>query len=140
MHEELARDYEVKPSSNRKFGFVVGLAFILVGCLRSYLHREFAFVSGLFVICGSALALAGAIAPAALAPLNRAWARLGLVLHSITNPVFLALIFGAAFVPVGLLMRAFGVDPMRRKSKSAKTNWIQRTRTSSTTETLKRPF
>jgi hypothetical protein len=86
------------------------------------------------------LVIAAVVAPAVLEPVNRSWARLGLVLHRITNPIFLGLMFGAAIVPVGLLMRAFGVDPMGRKAASGQTNWIVRAKKSSTKESLKRPF
>jgi hypothetical protein len=140
MHEELARDYEVPASSNRKFGFVVGGILLLFACVRAYLHGEFAIVSSVLAVCGSVLIVGGAAAPGLLEPANRGWMRLGLVLHKITNPIFLGLIYGGAFVPVGLLMRAFGVDPMGRRSRSPQTNWIQRSKKSSTTESLKRPF
>ena len=51
--------------------------------------------------------------PAALAPANRVWLRLGLVLYKVVNPVAMGLVFFATVVPIGLIMRVLGKDPLR---------------------------
>ena len=38
--------------------------------------------------------------------------KLGLLLHKVTNPIFLGAMYAIAIVPTGLMMRLFGVDPM----------------------------
>ena len=48
----------------------------------------------------------GLVAPARLAPLNRAWTALGLLLFKVVNPVVLGLIYLTTIVPIGLFMRA----------------------------------
>src|SRR5580658_5696528 len=50
---------------------------------------------------------------AALRPLNRLWLRLGLWLYGIVNPIVVALLFYSTMVPIGLLMRRCGKDPLR---------------------------
>ena len=65
------------------------------------------------------LILAALVKPDALEPANRGWNELGLVLHKITNPLFLGAMYAVAIIPTGLLMRVFGADPMglRRQRK-----------------------
>ena len=53
-------------------------------------------------------------------PLNRGWNKLGLILHKVTNPLFLGAMYAIAIVPTGLLMRAFGVDPMGLRARGAR--------------------
>jgi hypothetical protein len=71
--------------------------------------------------------VAALVRPALLAPLNRAWTRLGLVLHRIVNPVVMALVFYLAVTPTALLMRLLGKDPLRRRFEpEAESYWIER--------------
>ena len=65
--------------------------------------------------------------PRALAILNRIWTRFGLLLHNVTSPVALFLIYALAVIPVGLVMRVLGKDPLLRSYDSAaKSYWIPR--------------
>lgn len=65
--------------------------------------------------------------PGLLRPLNVAWTQFGLLLNRVTSPVLLALVFFLGVLPTGILMRAFGRDPMRRKrNPSAVSYWIVR--------------
>jgi len=65
--------------------------------------------------------------PRLLAPLNRVWFRLGLLLHHAINPVVMGLLYGAAIIPIGLFLRASGKDLLRlKRDHAAKTYWISR--------------
>jgi Saxitoxin biosynthesis operon protein SxtJ len=62
-----------------------------------------------------------------LSGLNRAWTKLGLLLFKVVNPVVLALIYLVTIVPIGLIMRACGHDPLRlKRDPSASTYWVKR--------------
>ena len=61
---------------------------------------------------GLVLIAAALIKPDVLEGANRGWMKLGLLLHKVTNPIFLGAMYVIAIVPTGLMMRAFGVDPM----------------------------
>lgn len=139
LHEQFVRQYEVEGSSNRRFGWVVGGLLLLFGCVRMYLHGIGPF-SGALASAGLILAAAAALRPEILGPANRAWAKLGLLLHKITNPVFLGLMFGGAIVPTGLIMRAFGADPMGQRRRDQETYWRKRNATGSTVKSLEQPF
>jgi hypothetical protein len=135
-HESFTREYAVQASGERQFGLVVGGLLVAIVLIRAALKQEFGGISGLFVACGCALIVLGLLRPLWLAPLNRWWQRLGLVLHKVTNPLFLGLIFFVAFVPIGWLMRLFGKDMLSR----SKTHWIERERPCSDANTIKQVF
>lgn len=77
----------------------------------------------------AALFLAAALAmPAALAPLNQLWTRLGAAMHRIVNPVVMGVLFYLVVTPFGLVLRMLGkgrADGMR-PDVSAVTYWIDR--------------
>jgi hypothetical protein len=139
LHEEFARDYQVEAASNQRFGLVVGAILLLFGCIRAGLHGEIAWFSALLGGIGLTLILAALIKPDVLAGANGGWNRLGLVLHKVTNPLFLGAMYAIAIVPTGLLMRAFGADPMNRK-RGGSTYWIAREKGGSTAQSLEKPF
>ncbi len=60
-------------------------------------------------------ALVFAVVLGGLAPLNRAWARLGLVLRRLSNPLVMAVIFYLAVMPTALVSPLAGKDPVRRR-------------------------
>lgn len=138
MHESFDREEEVQGSSDRSFGIVMAAFFALVG-LFPLLHgghvRWWALgVAAAFVAC----ALFWTVP---LRPLNRLWIKFGLLLSRIISPVILALLFYVTFTPIGLLMRAFGKDPMRRRrNKSATSYWIPRDPPGPAPETMKQQF
>lgn len=69
----------------------------------------------------------GYLAPKALAPLNRLWFRLGLALGAVIAPIVMALLFYTTVTPIGLVMRAFGHDALRRRCPvQTKSYWIER--------------
>jgi hypothetical protein len=140
LHEEFAREYEVEGANNKRFGLVVGGILALFACLRIYLHSELGSVAIILGIAGFGLMGAAVVFPDRLTPLNRAWARLGLLLHKVTNPLFLAVMYFLAIIPTGLMMRAFGVDPMARRIDKNGNYWVKRSNGSSTAESLGQPF
>lgn len=80
----------------------------------------------LFSIAG-AFAFVTVAAPQLLQPLNRLWMAFSEVLHSIVNPIVLGAMFFLVITPIGMAMRAFGRDPMRRGfDKALDTYWILR--------------
>ena len=125
MHEHAPRHIApVESSSNRSFGLVFTGFFLIVGLLPLlYGHslRIWALaLAGVFLV--TALA-----APSLLAPLNRLWTKLGLLLHRIVSPIALGILFFGVVTPTGLLMRLLGHDPLRlRLDKTATTYWIVR--------------
>ena len=110
--------------SERSLGRVFAVAFLLWAGLRWYQGRP--HVELLLVIAALFLLLAYA-APRLLRPLNFGWMRLGHLLFLVVSPVVLAILFFGTIMPVALLMRALGKDPLRlRRDRAASTYWIAR--------------
>ena len=90
MHENLNREEEVKVSSDQSFGIVFALVFLAVGVWVVSGGQS----KGWFFFVSAALFLVVAIArPSILGPLNRAWAKFGLLLGRVINPVILGVVF-----------------------------------------------
>ncbi|WP_155253687.1 hypothetical protein [Bradyrhizobium japonicum] len=63
--------------------------------------------------------------PAWLSLPNSLWLKLGLLLHRLVSPVIMAILFYGTILPIGLLMRALGKDPLRlRLEKDVKSYWL----------------
>ena len=140
LHEEFSREHAVEAASNKRFGLVVGAILLVFGCIRAYLHGEIGWLAGVLGGIGLALIVAALIKPDVLEPANRGWNKLGLLLHKVTNPLFLGAMYAIAIVPTGLMMRAFGVDPMGMRRERKDTFWIARGKTGSTAQSLEKPF
>lgn len=62
-----------------------------------------------------------------LAPLNRAWMKLGAAMHMVVSPVIMGIMFFGVFTPMGWVMRRFGWDAMHRAwDPAAKSYWVRR--------------
>ncbi|TMJ01356.1 MAG: hypothetical protein E6G97_15830 [Alphaproteobacteria bacterium] len=140
LHEEFSREHAVEAASNKRFGLVVGGIAVAFGSVRTYLHGEIGWLAGLLGGVGLVLIIAALLKPDVLEPAHRGWMKLGLLLHKITNPIFLGGMYLIAIVPTGLMMRAFGVDPMGLRRERGETYWITRGKSGSTAQSLEKPF
>ncbi|MCC6217606.1 MAG: hypothetical protein IT376_22295 [Polyangiaceae bacterium] len=81
---------------------------------------------------GALLGLASWRRPALLVPVSRVAGRLARRIGRVTTPVALVLLYLAVLVPVGLLLRAFRVDPIgRRRAPPGASYWRSRSPTRS---------
>jgi hypothetical protein len=123
-HEDLSREQIVKSSSNRAFGLVFSIVFLVVA-VWPLLHRNPVRWWALGICAGILTIALGH--PSLLALPNRLWTRLGLLLGHIVSPIALGLLFYAVLMPVGLLMRWAGKDPLRlRADPTAESYWVTR--------------
>ena len=138
LHEDLAREDDVVGPSDRGFGLTIAAVCGVVGVVRLVLGHAYAE----WWLAGAAALLVLAFAwPAALAPLNRLWLRLGLVLYKVMNPLVMGLVFFTTVVPIGLLLRAVGKDPLRlRREPAAASYWIRREPPGPEPDTMKQQF
>jgi len=95
-----------------------------------------------WALAAAAVFLVLAIArPALLAPLNRAWLRLGLLLHRVMSPVVLAAVFYLVITPTGLLMRLARSRPLELGFDAhARSYWTERQPPGPEPETMTRQF
>lgn len=113
-----------KLGSDRSFGLVMAVAVGIIGGWHLYHHRLWAW--GLLFIALAFLIFALTV-PSLLAPLNRWWQRLGLIMHAVMTPIIMGILFVGVFVPIGGMMRLLGARPLQlRYRPDQSTYWIGR--------------
>jgi hypothetical protein len=107
----------LSPAEGRKFGLLVGGAFLVIAGVLWYRgHQTAAWVAlGL----GGPLILAGLAVPGRLGPVYRAWMALAVAISKVTNPIFMGIIFFLVLTPSGLIARLLGHRPLVRQRGSA---------------------
>jgi hypothetical protein len=138
LHEDLQREEEVIGSSDRSFGITFGVIFALIAAVKLWLGSAGTIYWLLAALVTFALAF---FWNAPLRPLNRLWFRLALVLHVVVTPIMMGLLFYLMVVPIGLLMRVLGKDPLRlRRDPQVESYWIARTEDGTAPERMKNQF
>ncbi len=123
-HENLEREHTVEGSSDRSFGIVFAVVFLIIGCWPLVSGGGLRWWS---MGIAAAFALIAAVAPAVLATPNRLWLKFGLLLGKIVSPIALGILFYLILAPVGFLVRLSGKDPLRLKlDPKAGSYWIDR--------------
>jgi hypothetical protein len=145
FHEDYGRKEAIKGSSDRGFGLTVGGILLAIAAVRAGLElwdgAAPGRVEGVLAGIGALLVIFGLLAPALLAPLNRAWTGLGLLLFKVVNPVVLGLIYLTTIVPIGLWLRLRGRDLLSlRLDEQAASYWVVRAPPGPAPETMVRQF
>ena len=103
----------ITPRTLRSFGLLVGGAFAVIGLWprvwRGEPPRLWALVLAVL------LAGFGLVLPRALRHPYRGWMALGHALGWVNTRILLGLVFYLVVTPMGIVMRLFGKDPMRRR-------------------------
>ncbi len=138
LHEDLAREEDVVGPSDRSFGLTLATVCGVIGAIRLVLGHSYA---EWWLLAAALLLSLAFLWPAVLAPLNRLWLRLGLLLYKVINPLVMGLVFFTTVVPIGLALRAFGKDPLRlRREPTATSYWIRREPPGPDPDTMKHQF
>ena len=114
---------EVKLSSNRNFGVVFFIVFLLIGLYPLLKGNDLRIWS--LIISFIFLAL-GLINSRILTPLNRLWFKFGLLLGKFISPLIMGIIFFIVVTPIGIIMRLFKKDLLNLKFNEKETYWIEK--------------
>ena len=113
----------IKISSNRSFGIVFFIVFLLIGTyplINNESIRIWSLVISLIFL------VLGFINSNLLSPLNKLWFEVGIFLGKIISPIVLGVIFFLVVTPTSLLMRLFQKDLLNLKYNKNKSYWIIR--------------
>ena len=137
-HEFGASHDEIETASDRSFGIVFAVAFALLAIYLAWRSSGWWAVS----LGASAAFLVLAFArPALLAPFNRLWTKLGLLLGAIVAPIIMGIIYFAVITPMALIARLIGKDFLRlRRDPVAPSYWLPRQDPELTPERLRDQF
>ena len=137
-HELDSRTGHVEFSSNRSFGLVFAAVFALIAAAQYWKGRWWWIA---FLIAALGILFVTLFNSDLLAPLNRAWGKLGIFLGKIVNPIVLGLIFYLVITPLGLVRGALGLDRLRlKKSSVGPSNWISRNAKVASAEDFRHQF
>ena len=124
MHETLNREEGIKVSSDRSFGIVFFIVFVVAGTWMLLKGQS----AGWLMLVSSIILLVITLArPSILGSLNRAWFKFGLLLSRVVNPLILGVVFFLVITPMAVTRRLLGKDSLNLKFKSSlKSYWINR--------------
>ena len=126
-------------SELRRFGLLMaGMIGAVLGLLLPWTF-DASWPAWPWLLAG-AFAVAALVRPAVLAPVHQAWMGFAHLLGWVNTRLVLGLVFFLLVTPLGLLLRATGWDPMRRRLEpDASTYRIPRDRAPAPSD-LERPF
>ena len=114
---------DVKIGSNRSFGIVFFVVFLLIS-IYPLINDESIRIWSLIV---SLIFLSlGIINSNILSPLNKLWFKFGILLGKIISPLIMGIIFFLVVTPIGIFMRLIGKDLLNIKYNNGKTYWIDK--------------
>ena len=114
---------DIKISSNRSFGIVFFIVFILIAFYPLINQGEIRIWSVLISLFFFFLCI---INSKILTPLNKVWFKFGIFLGKIISPIVMGLIFFLVVTPIAFLMRMLNKDLLNLKSSKNNSYWIEK--------------
>ena len=114
---------DIKISSNRSFGLLFFLVFLLISIyplLNGGNLRHWSLIISIIF-----LAL-GILNSKILTPLNKVWFKFGLFLGTIVSPIIMSIIFFFVVTPISFVMKVLGKDILNLKQNNNNTYWIKK--------------
>ena len=120
----MASKSKIKISSNRSFGLVFFVVFLIIALWPLKSGEEFRLWS---LVLSIIFFILGIINSKLLTPLNRLWFKFGIFLGAIVSPIIMGIVFFLVVTPTGVFMRLLGKDLLKTiKVKNISTYWIKR--------------
>ena len=115
---------KIKTSSNRSFGLVFFVVFLIVA-LWPLKHEEDIRLWSLAL--SIIFFILGILNSKLLTPLNKLWFKFGIFLGSIVSPIIMGVVYFIVVTPTGVFMRLLGKDLLKTsKEKHTSTYWMKR--------------
>ncbi len=114
---------DVKISSNRSFGIVFFIVFLIIALYPLTYNGE---IRVWLAITALIFLLLGLLNSKILSPLNKLWFKFGIFLGKIISPLIMGIIFFIVVTPIGLIMRLFGKDVLNLKYNKNHSYWIEK--------------
>jgi len=114
---------EIKISSNRSFGIVFFIVFLLIALYPLLKGNDLRIWS---LVISFIFLIFGLINSKILTPLNRLWFKFGLLLGKFISPLIMGIIFFIVVTPTGIIMRLFKKDLLNLKYNKKESYWINK--------------
>ncbi|MDC1152292.1 SxtJ family membrane protein [Candidatus Pelagibacter ubique] len=116
-------DKKIKIGSNRSFGVVFFIVFLVVALLPLLNGNSIRIWS---IILSLIFLILGLLNSNILSPLNRIWFKFGIILGSIVSPIVMSLVFFLVVTPTSLILRLFRKDILSLKKNNNSTYWVKK--------------
>ena len=114
----------IKIGSNRSFGIVFFVVFILIGFYPLLNDGNLNIIS---ILIGIIFLILGILNSRFLTPLNKIWFKFGIFLGQIISPIVMGIIFFLVVTPIAFIMRVLGKDVLKLKKNTDNSYWIKKT-------------
>ena len=114
---------EIKINSNRSFGIVFFVVFLLIALYPLLKGNDLRIWS---LVISFIFLVLGLINSKILTPLNRLWFKFGLLLGKFISPLIMGIIFFIVVTPIGIIMRLLKKDLLNLKYNKKETYWIDK--------------
>ena len=115
---------KIKISSNRSFGLVFFVVFLIIALWPLKSGEDFRLWSLTLSII---FLILGILNSKFLTPLNKLWIKFGFFLGAIVSPIVMGIVYFLVVTPTGLFMRLLGKDLLKKdKVKNVSTYWLKR--------------
>ncbi len=117
------KNKDIKIGSNRSFGIVFFVVFLIIGLWPFLKNQELRIWS---IAISIIFLILGLINSKLLTPLNKIWFKFGIILGNFIAPIVMGLVYFFVVTPTGLLMKIFKKDLINLKKNNDKTYWIEK--------------
>ena len=118
------KNTEIKIGSNKSFGIVFFIVFLLIAIYPLINNGELRIWS---LVVAIIFLILGLINSKVLTPLNKLWFKFGLLLGKVVSPLIMGIIFFFVVTPTAFIMRIIGKDLLNLKFNNKKSYWIEKT-------------
>ena len=113
---------DIKISSNRSFGIVFFVVFLLIALYPLSYSGEIRIWS---IVLSLIFLTLGLLNSKILTPLNKIWFKFGILLGKIVSPLIMGAIFFLVVTPIGIILRLMGKDVLNLKYNKNNSYWIE---------------
>jgi len=114
---------DIKIGSNRSFGIVFFIVFLLISIYPIFKDGNIRTWS---LIVAIILLVLGLFNSKILTPLNLVWFKFGLILGKIVSPIIMGIVFFVVVTPISFIMKILGKDLLNLKYNNNKSYWIKK--------------
>ena len=114
---------DIKIGSNRSFGVVFFVVFLLIGLWPILKGNELRIWS---IVISLIFLTLGILNSKILTPFNKVWFRFGIFLGNFISPIIMGIVFFLVVTPTGLIMKLFKKDLINLRKNNSSTYWIEK--------------
>jgi len=114
---------DIKIGSNRSFGVVFFIVFLLIGLWPILKGNELRIWS---IVISLIFLTLGILNSKILTPFNKVWFRFGIFLGNFISPIIMGIVFFLVVTPTGLIMKLFKKDLINLRKNNSSTYWIEK--------------